>query len=704
MQELTDFIHDARRFIYHHKPAIETAALQVYASALIFSPQCSVIRKQFSCQMPKWVAVKPDMDDHWDAHMQTIYTSYAADHASYSPDGRYIAVSNNGISDVYETASGDFLHQELAAGSFTSTPVYSPDGLLLCCGVGRGIAILQATTFRLIRKLRVKADQIFFLPEGNNIAVAFKEDVSVLDWKTGERVSRLKRIINRRTKVVLLSASLIATLSPGKTEVKVWDLATGDCRHTFDWNGKKIGSVACSLDGHRIAAASEFAVRLWDLTDTQGWVHKHDLSHRDDVGCLSFSADSRMVISGSNDNFIRIWDETGVCIEVLKGHSQPIRCLSVCRMRKRLASGSYDGTVKLWDLSDILSDQLRQKRSSSLQTFDHSFQQSEQDSCSDENLRIDGLVFSPTGSMLASLSCGETHIWDTVTDACTHLLFSGGASGHDGVSFTPDDRLVAMRDMDGKLGVWDTKLKAQIHFSDLEDPEHIAISADGRYVSSLSDTYGKEVKNVLKIWDLAKDAQTQQHITSGILPFRKYKRNFSRFVYSEDWKVLALSDTLSRLQVLHLNSGYWVNEQPLDVHATPLAFSPDSQWLLTYKKVPSSFASFTSFAIRNMTSPYVVKELGFLEAWDSPYATPELEDNAWRITTRFGILGVGKPSDFKGTARIGWGLTADMNWIMRGNERMLWIPADYRRLALDVNGSRVAFVCPSGQIKIIKFR
>ncbi|KAH7194795.1 hypothetical protein DER44DRAFT_815463 [Fusarium oxysporum] len=48
MQEITDFVRDARLFIFHHNPAIKTAALQVYYSALIFSPKSSVIRQQFS--------------------------------------------------------------------------------------------------------------------------------------------------------------------------------------------------------------------------------------------------------------------------------------------------------------------------------------------------------------------------------------------------------------------------------------------------------------------------------------------------------------------------------------------------------------------------------------------------------------------------------------------------------------------------------
>ncbi|KAL5593174.1 hypothetical protein FOBRF1_012276 [Fusarium oxysporum] len=701
MQELTDFICDAHRFIYHHKPTIEIAPLQVYASALIFSPECSVVRKQFSYQMPEWIIVKPEMDNRWDTHTQTIYTLPDADHANYSPDSHYLVVSNGSVSNIYETVTGDLVHQEKTYLSFLMA-VYSPDGLFLCCGAYEGIVILDATTFRLIRKLEVEARQCFFLPEGNNIAVVFKEHITVLDWKTGERVSSLDRSINKHSEAALLSATHIVAISPDATEFKIWDLFTGDCKHTFDWDVKKIDAVACSFDGHWIAALSIFTTRLWYLDDTHGWVHQHDLSGQYPVRCLSFSADSCMLISASYDNLIRVWDETGACIEILKGHSRPIHCLSVCRMRNQLASGSYDGTVKLWDLTDILSNQLRQERPSSVQTCDYSLQASEQSSCFVKDLRMDSLLFSPAGSMLASISYeGKTHIRDTVTDICTDVLVSGGASGPHGASFTPDDRLVAMEDMDGKLGVWDTKLMTQIHFSDLEDSEYVAISADGRYVSSLSH-FNTDGERVLKVWDLIKYAQTEQYISSEILPVRKYS-TLGRSLYSQDWKVLALSSLFNDLQVLHRKSGFWASEQLPDFYIrrryeTPLAFSPEGEWLLTSGRDESPFT------IRKINHPYVVKEFGSLAADAPPYNTSELEEPFWRIPTRYGILGVGKPSDFEGTGRIGWGVSLEMDWIMRGNERMLWIPADYRRLALDVSGSRVAFLCPSGQIKIIKFR
>lgn len=694
MQELTDFIHDAHRFIHHHKRAIEIAPLQVYCAALIFSPQTSIIRRRFSHLMPEWIIVKPEIDNQWDHHIQTIYTRPRAYHASYSPDGCYLAVSHSSGFDLYETVSGNLILQA-EGSSLSPMAVYSPDGLFLCSLYHGNVFIFDATTFELVRKMERRANQCLFLPEGNNIALVHNENVAVFNWKTGEALSELDRVIKASTNIVLLTTTRIVGISPAATEVKIWDLVTGECKQNLAWEIGEINAVACSLDGHQIAAASVDRIRLWYLDNTLGWVHKHDLYNKDYAKCLTFSENGRMLISGSYDNLIRVWDETGGFVKLLKGHSQRIIFLSVCG--DQLASGSRDNTVKLWDLADIHSDQLKQRRRSLIQTCNYSSQAFLPSSFYDKDLSITKLLFSPTGSMLASVSFSKTHIWDTATDICTDILLRGEPSGLEGVSFTPDDKLVAMKYAYGEVGVWNTEDMKQVQFSGFEGSGSVAISADGRYMSSLSIS-NTDGESVLKVWDLIKEPQTQQLTTSAIPPLER-GQGVLGYVHSKDWKTLAVSDTFGGLHIVRRKLGNWATEQVTHLsREIPLAFSPDNTWLLTHDKGRSSFT------VREVTDPYSVIDLGSLEADATPRVILPLEKPWWRIATRNGLLEIGEPRDFKSTARIGWGMSLEMDWIMRGNERMLWIPADYRRMALDINASRVAFVCPSGQIQIMRFR
>ena len=70
--------------------------------------------------------------------------------------------------------------------------------------------------------------------------------------------------------------------------------------------------------------------------------------------------DGRIVIS-SEDNIIKIFDKSGNCIYILKGHLNGVRCL--CSIKEaKFASGSADKTVRVWDLKlnktvEILKEQ-----------------------------------------------------------------------------------------------------------------------------------------------------------------------------------------------------------------------------------------------------------------------------------------------------------------------------------------------------------
>src|SRR5437762_3119905 len=57
------------------------------------------------------------------------------------------------------------------------------------------------------------------------------------------------------------------------------------------------------------------------------------------------------IISGSNDNSIKIWDlETGECIHTLLGHHRSVISVCLTSDNKKIISGSRDKSIKIWDL------------------------------------------------------------------------------------------------------------------------------------------------------------------------------------------------------------------------------------------------------------------------------------------------------------------------------------------------------------------
>ncbi|OJJ81296.1 WD40 repeat domain-containing protein [Aspergillus glaucus CBS 516.65] len=90
--KLFELIHDVHRFILFNRGVIEIAPLQVYHSALIFSPSRSLTRGLFQHEEPEWASAKSSIDSTWGACLQTLEGhSHSVNSVVFSADGTRIA-------------------------------------------------------------------------------------------------------------------------------------------------------------------------------------------------------------------------------------------------------------------------------------------------------------------------------------------------------------------------------------------------------------------------------------------------------------------------------------------------------------------------------------------------------------------------------------------------------------------------------------
>ncbi|EXL40785.1 hypothetical protein FOCG_16729 [Fusarium oxysporum f. sp. radicis-lycopersici 26381] len=107
-QKLTKLLRDARRFILSHKRPIEIAPLQAYASALVFSPEHSLIREVFKKEEPNWMTSKPRMEADWNACLQTLEGhSDLVSLVAFSADSQRLASgSHDKTVKIWDAATG----------------------------------------------------------------------------------------------------------------------------------------------------------------------------------------------------------------------------------------------------------------------------------------------------------------------------------------------------------------------------------------------------------------------------------------------------------------------------------------------------------------------------------------------------------------------------------------------------------------------
>jgi WD40 repeat protein len=69
------------------------------------------------------------------------------------------------------------------------------------------------------------------------------------------------------------------------------------------------------------------------------------------VNSVAVSSDNRHVVSGSEDNTVRIWNVlTGEEEHILRGHSE-VYSVAVSPDNHHIVSGSWDNTVRIWNVS-----------------------------------------------------------------------------------------------------------------------------------------------------------------------------------------------------------------------------------------------------------------------------------------------------------------------------------------------------------------
>ncbi|KAK3348739.1 hypothetical protein B0T25DRAFT_228699 [Lasiosphaeria hispida] len=251
--------------------------------------------------------------------------------------------------------------------------------------------------------------------------------------------------------------------------VKLWDVATGQCRQTLQ---TRAASVAFSHDSKLLAVETD-AVKLWDVAKGQ----YRQTFEGSRGGATAFSRDSKLLALRSDDNTIRVWGlETGQYQQTLIGHSNMVRTMAFSPDSKLLASGSLDNTIKLWD---TVTGQCQQ-------------------TLRGHGGHVYSVAFSHDSKLLVSSSVDRTaRLWDTATGQCRQTLKAPHSVKS--VTFSHNSKLLALGLEGNTIRLWDmvTSQWRQTLEGHVGHVTRVVFSHDSRLLASAS--YDRTVR----LWDMA---------------------------------------------------------------------------------------------------------------------------------------------------------------------------------------------------------
>ena len=400
---------------------------------------------------------------------------------------------------VYNVVKKNILRHQDVVNSVS----YSRDGELIATASSDTTVKIWRSNGELLHTLKDHRDSVFdvaFSPQGDLIASA-GQDNNVKLWSIEGKLK--DTLSGHRGSIHQVAFSpqgdLIASAGQDKT-VRLWN-REGKLVNVLIQHEREVLAVAFSPDGQTIATGDRSGrLRLWNR---QGKILNTFIAHgrtllerrnaptsRRDVapeGCcvahggdpqdraaslrsIDFSPDGRQIVTGGDDNSVKLWQRDGKLIQVFNRYDAPVTEVKFSPNGELIGTTSWDGTIKIWYPEGTLHYNLAGHKG-----------------------RVWGLAWSPDGAMVATAGWDNlAKLWQIENPLVR--TFYGHEASVLSVAFDSQGELIATASDDRTVKLWHTDGKLKTNFTNHNAEVYRASFSNDGLVASAS------LDGTIKLW------------------------------------------------------------------------------------------------------------------------------------------------------------------------------------------------------------
>ncbi|PBK63484.1 WD40 repeat-like protein [Armillaria solidipes] len=440
-----ELLYDGYRFVLSHQANISQGAMQVYRSALPFTPHNTLLYRTYQLEEAQSLHVLHGVNPYWSACLSSVHGGDETTMKSVasSHDGtRFVTGYKDKAVAVWDAISGalivKFSYQKSQA---VLAVAFLPDDAQVVSGTDEGdISVWDVLSATLVRTLEGHSDTVNCLSVCKNRPTAVasaSSDGTIRVWDTSLGTCTFIILCPDEQPVFAIAfvpdgASIVSGSNDGV--VRFWDLASG-CTETktIRAHDKAIHAISIASDGMTFATgSSDLTAKIFAMeADVPTFTFE---GHSDTVCSIAFSPDGAALVSAaSEDRYMRVWStSTGSLTSELRGF---VEQLDYTPDGKQIISVSTDGTWRSWaaDEPPSVSDP------------------------SDHKAFVTTVVFSPDGQLLATGGNNdEPHVKVWKADIGEHMkTLRGHPWGISSLSFSHDQRHLASGSIDCTVRIWD---------------------------------------------------------------------------------------------------------------------------------------------------------------------------------------------------------------------------------------------------------